>query len=67
MARRTPTAVRTPKPTAAGRCRNFLARTALELKLWIVAGSVPIAGAADGRLAQSCPGLWRRRRAQGAL
>jgi nitrilase len=35
-----------------GPVQDFL-RTARELKLWIVAGSLPIAGAADGRLAQS--------------
>src|SRR5258706_10214 len=38
----------------SGPVQEFLARTARELKLWIVAGSVPIAGGADGRLAQSC-------------
>jgi predicted amidohydrolase len=37
-----------------GPVQEFLARTARELKLWIIAGSVPIAGGAGGRLAQSC-------------
>src|SRR5258706_7447488 len=38
----------------SGPVQDFLARTARELKLWIVAGSLPIAGAGDGRMAQSC-------------
>jgi nitrilase len=37
-----------------GPVQDFLARTARELKLWIVAGSLPIAGVAQGRMAQSC-------------
>src|SRR5260221_11721224 len=38
----------------SGPVQDFLARTARELKLWIVAGSLPITGAGDGRMAQSC-------------
>ena len=38
----------------SGPVQDFLTRTARELKLWIVAGSLPITGARDGRMAQSC-------------
>src|SRR5712675_2029246 len=38
----------------SGPVQAFLADTARELKLWIIAGSVPITGEAGGRLAQSC-------------
>ena len=38
----------------AGPVQDFLARTARELKLWIVAGSVPLANALGERISQSC-------------
>jgi nitrilase len=38
----------------AGPVQDFLARSARELGLWIIAGSVPIANAAGERVSQSC-------------
>ncbi len=38
----------------AGPVQDFLARSAERLKLWVIAGSVPIAAANGGRSAQSC-------------
>ena len=38
----------------AGPVQEFLAATARELKMWIVAGSVPLANAADPRCSQAC-------------
>src|SRR5260221_10581028 len=37
----------------SGPVQDFLARTARELKLWIAAGSLPITGAGEGRMAQA--------------
>jgi nitrilase len=42
------------EPDGAGPVQDFLARMAAQLKLWIVAGSVPIANGAGERSAQSC-------------
>src|SRR5258706_7726628 len=50
----------------SGPVQEFLARTARELKLWIVAGSGPIAGRGRWRLAPALPGFRRRRRRKGA-
>ena len=38
----------------AGAVQDFLARTAAQLSLWIIAGSVPIANAPGERIAQAC-------------
>lgn len=38
----------------AGPVQDFLAQTAKRLKLWVVAGSVPIANGAGERISQSC-------------
>jgi nitrilase len=38
----------------AGAVQDFLARAAAQLKLWIIAGSVPIARAPGERIAQAC-------------
>ena len=37
-----------------GAVQDFLAQTAVRLKLWIIAGSVPIANGAGERISQSC-------------
>ncbi len=38
----------------AGAVQEFLARTAAQLKLWVIAGSVPIANGPGERIAQAC-------------
>jgi len=42
------------EPDGAGAVQDFLARTAAQLGLWIIAGSVPIANAPGERIAQAC-------------
>ena len=42
------------EPDGVGAVQDFLALTAQRLRLWIVAGSVPIANAAGERISQSC-------------
>ncbi|HVO00263.1 MAG TPA: carbon-nitrogen hydrolase family protein [Steroidobacteraceae bacterium] len=42
------------EPDGAGPVQDFLAQAAARLRLWIVAGSVPIANAPGERISQSC-------------
>lgn len=42
------------EPDGAGVVQDFLAQTAQRLRLWIIAGSVPIANGAGERISQSC-------------
>jgi deaminated glutathione amidase len=42
------------EPDGAGAVQDFLARTAAQLRLWIIAGSVPIANGPGERIAQAC-------------
>ncbi len=42
------------EPDGDGRMQDFLAQTARRLGLWIVGGTVPLRGAADGRVAAAC-------------
>ena len=48
----------------SGPVQDFLAASARRLRLWIIAGTVPLRAGADGRVAAASPGL-RRRRAPG--
>ncbi|MDE2337870.1 MAG: carbon-nitrogen hydrolase family protein, partial [Gammaproteobacteria bacterium] len=45
---------RVSEPDGAGPIQAFLAASARELGLWIVGGTVPLSGAADGRVAPAC-------------
>ena len=45
---------RVSEPDGAGPIQAFLAASARELGLWIVGGTVPLLGAADGRVAPAC-------------
>ena len=42
------------EPDGSGPVQDFLAATARRLGLWIVGGTVPLRGAADGRVAAAC-------------
>ena len=54
MARRDADRRALAEPDGSGVVQEFLARRARELKVWIIAGSVPIANAPGERISQSC-------------
>ena len=57
----TRTAARSRRPTAPVPVQDFLARTAQRLRMWIVAGSVPLASGGGRAHCPGLPGLRRRR------